>query len=291
MDFWAQHKSFILKALAGTLVFLVALIAKGITYGDELEKAEGANGRLAGEIRRMKIAPVRQIQALEDNEARLMENASTILKQIGWDSADEQGLQVELLRRTLGYLRGYRDMDAGSFDRAVEQMRQAIRDDLNGGFGQLRLRVRDELVDEASERNISVATGIGFENVLELQANELTKYLLQLELVARVVRSCIDARVEAVAEIRLREPREGETIPDANPEFLREAHVDVALRSKQDVLTRVLNGLDEGERVPWRNLRIDRLPRPADHVGVELTLVVLWANPEVPFVLKEERGS
>ena len=36
MDFWAQHKDFVLKVLAGVGVFLVALIARGVVYGDEL---------------------------------------------------------------------------------------------------------------------------------------------------------------------------------------------------------------------------------------------------------------
>jgi len=290
VDFWAQHKSFVLKVLAGVVVFCVALIARRITYGDELEKAATTNGQLAAKLRRMSIAPLSQIQALEDSTTELRKHAGTILDQVGWNAADEQGLQVELLRRILGYLRSYREADAAGIDRAVEQMRQAIRDDLNGGFGQLRLRVRDDLVDEASERNITITPGIGFENVLEVQASELTKYLLQLELVARLLRSCIDERVDAVVEIRLREPREGEAIPGANPEYLREAFVDIALRARQDVLTRVLDGLDRGKRVPMRGLRIDRLPRPADHVGAELTLVVLAVNPEVPFALKEERS-
>jgi hypothetical protein len=35
--------------------------------------------------------------------------------------------------------------------------------------------------------------------------------------------------------------------------------------------------------VPWRELKITRLPRPADHLGVELTVLALAANPAVPF--------
>ena len=36
MDFGAQHKDFVLKVLAGFGVFLVALIARGVCYGDDL---------------------------------------------------------------------------------------------------------------------------------------------------------------------------------------------------------------------------------------------------------------
>ena len=42
MDFWAQHKDFVLKVLAGFAVFVVALIARGVVYGDDLEQGQGA---------------------------------------------------------------------------------------------------------------------------------------------------------------------------------------------------------------------------------------------------------
>ncbi len=45
MDFWAQHKDFVLKILAGLGVFIVAIIARRITYGDELENAASSRER------------------------------------------------------------------------------------------------------------------------------------------------------------------------------------------------------------------------------------------------------
>jgi len=288
VDFWAQHKDFVLKVLAGFGVFLVALIARGITYGDDLENAQARNRRLASQVKGMKIAPVGQIRAMENAADALQANARTIVGQIGWNAAQE-GLHTELLRRILGALRT--TGEGGDLDREVDLARQAIRDDLNGGFGQLRLRVRDDLVEEGGEKGIDIVPGIGFAEVLEVKGGELTKYLLQLEATARVVRLCIDHRVDAVREIRLAAPREDEALPGANPEFLREYFVDVVFRSSQEAATAILNGLDRGKRIPWRDVRFDRLKRPADHVEVSLRVATLVANPDVPFEVEQNEES
>ena len=83
MDFWAQHKDFVLKVLAGFAVFVVALIARGVVYGDDLEQGQGKNGKMAREVRGMKIADIRAIKELEGDTKRLHKNAVAIIGQIG----------------------------------------------------------------------------------------------------------------------------------------------------------------------------------------------------------------
>jgi hypothetical protein len=281
VDFWAQHKDFVLKILAGLGVFLVALIARSITYGDELEMAMAGNRGLAGKMSRMKIANQAEIRGLEQNRTALEANTNTILGQIGWNSSDA-GLAGDLVRRILGYTRTYERGPV--LDAAAERDLEAIRANLDGGFGQLRLKVRDDLVEEASERNITLAEGLGFQSVTQLDDGELIKYLMQLELSARLARYCIDAGVLAIDEMRI-QTKSRESIPDANPEFLEEYTVTIAFRTSQPALIQILNRLEERDdkRVPWRELKITRLPRPADHLGVELTVLALAANPAVPF--------
>ena len=108
MDFWAQHKDFVLKVLAGFGVFIVALIARGIYYGDDLEKARTSNAMLSKKIKRLKIAKLSQIKQLEEASVDLNRGTAAILDDIGWNDA-EGTLDRTLLERILGYTRSYRE--------------------------------------------------------------------------------------------------------------------------------------------------------------------------------------
>ncbi len=288
MDFWAQHKDFVLRVLAGLGVFLVALIARGIVYGDDLEKAKGDNSRLSSELRKKSIATIPDIAAAEANAKKLHANAVAIANEIGFPAGDPD-LEGALIRRTLGYLRRFSGEGAADLEAEAVTARQSIRDNLNGGFGQLRLVVRDELAEEADIQNIKVSEGLGFENVTEMESGELLKYLMQLELAARVVRYGIDARVGMIEEIRIDTGRETEVIPGANPEFLREYPVEIRIRGTQEAVLKVLNRLEsEPPTVPWRGLRIDRSERPADHVILTIALLAVASQPAVEFAPKEK---
>lgn len=284
MDFWAQHKDFILKVLAGFGVFLVALIARGITYGEELEDGIKKNKSLVAKIKRVKIAPTAKITELERQAEALGANVDAIVGDIGFD-ASRDTLDLDLIERTLGYLRKYRGAPEREIRAAAQEARGAIRAELNGGFGQLRLTVQDDLIGEASEKNIRVEEGLGYATVTQLEADELLKYLLQLEMAARLVRACIDARVDAIDEIRITDKARTQPIPGANPEFLQEYVVSIKFRGAQSAVRTVLNGLEtNAPRVPWRELKIDRLDRPADHLRVDLKVVPVAVNAEVPFI-------
>lgn len=290
MDFWAQHKDFILRILAGVGVFLVALIARSITYGDELETEQGNNARLVREIMSTPVASVARIQELEADAKRLHENARSIATQVGWNLGDE-GLEQTLLERILRSTRRYSREGEGGVKRAAEEFRAALKENLNGGFGQLRLMVRQELVEEANEKNIKVAEGIGFENVIEVEPDELLQYLLQLELVARVVRYAIDARVDSFEEVAITAgaTRREERIPGANPDFLQEYEVRVVFTTGQKALRTIVDRLEqEMPRVALTFLRATRVKRPADHLSVEMKLLATAANPDVPFAAKEK---
>ena len=290
MDFWAQHKDFILRILAGAGVFLVALIARSITYGDELQNERNRNARLVAEIRSAKVAPVPRIQELEADAKRLHENAKAIAAQIGWNLGDER-LEQTLLERTLRYTRRYTREGEESVRRAADDFRTALREDLNGGFGQLRLMVRQELVSEASEKNIKVEEGIGFANVTDIAQDELLQYLLQLELVARVVRYAIDARIDSIEDVRLTTggSRRAEVIPGANPEFIQEYDVAVVFTASQQAVRKIIDRLgQEPPLVTMTVLRAARVKRPLDHLAVEMTLRATASNPDVPFAAKEK---
>jgi hypothetical protein len=291
VDFWAQHKDFILKILAGVGVFLVALIARSITYGDELEKEQSRNTRLASEIRSSKIAPRPRIRELEEDAKRLDENARAIAAQIGWNLGDEEALKRTLLERILRSTRRYSREGEESVKRAAEDFRAALREELNGGFGQLRLVVQQELISEASEKNIRIAEGVGYGNVTEIAQDELLQYLLQLELVSRVVRYAIDARVDSIEEVRITQggARREAAIPGANPEFLQEYDVTVIFTGSQAAVWKILDRLEqEPPRVTVGGLRASRAKKPEHHLSVELTLRAMASNPEVPFAAKEK---
>jgi len=289
VDFWAQHKDFVLKVLAGFGVFLVALLARSITYGDELEDATRQNKALAIKIKRMKIGGLNKIQELETNAGRLRANTAVFADEIGW--REDDNLVSKLLERTLGNMRRFRDQGDTAIAEEARRRRQAIRDDTNGGFGQLRLMVRDDMLEEANEKNISLGA-IGFESVVQLDDSELLKYLLQLEVASRLVRYAIDARVDTLEEIRITERAKREVIPGANPEFLREYAVTIRFKGSQVATAEIINKLETSKpRVPVHSMRADRQERPADTLAVELTVLAVASNPDVPFVLKEEDGQ
>jgi hypothetical protein len=281
VDFWAQHKDFVLKILAGFGVFLVALIARGIAFGDELEEASRDNKKLNSEIKAMKIATASEIRGLESARDKLKSNAETISAQVAWVGTPEE-LESKLIERSLSYLRPNRE-DPQRLPAAVRLAQDAIRANLNGGFGELRGAIEDELVNEASEKNIRIERDLGFAQITELEPDELEKYLLQLELTTRVVRYCIDAEVDAIEEIRV-EQRTSQVIPGGNPEFLREFPVRIRFRANQAAMLKVFAALDRTKpTAPDRGITIDRTERPRDHVIVEATLLAIAVNLEAGF--------
>lgn len=286
MDFWAQHKDFILKVLAGLGVFLVALIARGITYGDELEMALATNTRMENEIRRLKVADIRDIQAVESDRDGLKRSAETIAGQIGFRGTFAE-LEIGIIERILGYL-GTSRRDPDSIAVRARQAKEQIDANLNGGFGELRGGVADELADEASRLNIRLEE-TGFANIVDIEPEQIEQYLLQLELVTRIARYLIDAHVDAIEEFRIEQRRaSGEVIPGGNPEFIREWPVRVRFQASQKAMTEIFRRLrDESPSVPIRSFRIDRLKRPRDHVSVEITVLALVTSLEVPFVKEE----
>lgn len=286
MDFWAQHKDFVLKVMAGLAVFLVALIARGVVYGDDLEQEQGKNGKIARDVKNMKIADVRTIKELEADTKRLHKNAEAIIKQIGHLGTAEE-IELKLIERVLGYLRRYRD-DPSLIAREARAKRAEIVASPPSGFGTLRGQVNDELGEEASEKNIRIEGGFGFQNVSQVDRGQIEKYLLQLELVARVMRYCIDqgSNVKAIEEVRI-EMKAQVAVSGANPEFIREYPVRIRFKSTLGAAMDVLRRLnDESPAVGLRSLIIDRPKRSRDQVVVEITVLATAAtlDKKVPFV-------
>ena len=166
MDFWAQHKDFVLKILAGVGVFLVALIARGVVYGDELESERSENLKLANQIRARKLLETEDIDRL-DRDARVLEkNIEDLSNQIGWDLR-RSDFDLVLIRRSLSYLRRFQGegADQSALDAEAQTYRELIRADLDGGFGQLRHNVKDDLVEEANEKGVRLGAGLGYSQI------------------------------------------------------------------------------------------------------------------------------
>lgn len=252
MDFWPQHKDFVLRVLAGFGVFLVALIARGITYGDDLEQAQAKNASLAGNLEKMRLMKAEDIVALEEAARKLQSNVVTLAGQIGWNV--EQGdVRLAMVQKTLDHLSD-KSLLASDYIAAIDG-------DLNAGFGELKAKVRDSLLEEADEVNITVAEGLGFEVITEMQAPDLLKYLAQLELAARCLRLAIKGGVTAFNEIRI-ETGDPVAVPGANPDFLREYVVRFEVRGSPASAVSILNGLETSTgTVPLRGLDWRRVTR------------------------------
>jgi len=302
VDFWAQHKDFILKVLAGLGIFLVALIARGVVFGDDLEKAEQKNQRQANEVRRSQVVPKATVTKLKRAADLLEESTVSMAAEIGWDASDERSLQRELLERVFERIVRARDL-ADDPKEMARRVQQALAVNLNGAFGALRLRLRDEILDEATERGVGVPEeGLGFAQLVSIESADLTKYLLQLELVSRITHDCLGMEVTSggkswtVAMNQIEEVRidsQDETpppIPGANPAFLREYVVRFKLRGSEAAVLELINRLDDpqyGPRVPILSLKADR--RPRDLIDIDMRLVTAAINPKVKFTVPKEQ--
>jgi len=285
VDFWAQHKEFVLKVLAGFGVFLVALIARGIVFGDELKQLQGANEVSSRKIKAARLLPLNTISELEARAKSLRDNSKKLAAQIGHDSSAGD-LELTLLQQTLSYLRRNEGADPAVLRAEARASLDALREDLNGGFGQLKGMLRDELLEEASERNVRIEK-TGFESVTNIEAGELPKYLLQLELVARVIRYSIDARMGAVEEIRI-ETAVNEVLPGANPDFLQEYPVFFRLFGSERAANEVLNRLQSVvPDPPVRRIAHQRRERQRGGLEIILELCATAVQPQASYAKSE----
>jgi len=304
VDFWAQHKDFILKVLAGFGVFLVALIARGITYGEDLEIAQRDNRKLSGAIRSKKVVPRRTVTKLNRAAESLQANVAGLATEIGFDATDEKALRKELLTRTFRRLLDLRGEAGESAESLAARVLEALDVNLNGTFGALRLRARDEVLDEAGERNVLLPEdGLGFQSLVSIEAGDLLKHLLQLELVTRVVSDAlgmevrdrsgknVTLRVAAIEEVRIdTQDSTPAPLPAANPQFLREYAVRVAVVGNEAAIIEFVNRLETGSpRVPIREMKAEKGPR--DLIRIELTLLAVAVNVSVPFAPTTEENA
>jgi len=286
VDFWPQHKDFVLRVLAGLGVFLVALIARTVTFGDELEAQQGKNSKAEREIKSMKLLPLGEIEALGTRGDQLSANVKALAARIGWD-AGSANMETALIQRALSYLRRNRDADEATLQAEARTALQAIRDDVNGGFGQLRGTLRDELGDEASEFNVRLGSGLGFDAVTNIQAPQIRQFLLQLELVARVVRYAIDARVIAVEDIRIASEEPRPPILGANPALLEEHAVSFRIVCGEKAVNSILNRLQApAPDVPLRRVRIQRRDKQGDALIFELIAMATAVDARQPYKSK-----
>ncbi|MFQ5845321.1 MAG: hypothetical protein ACE5JG_10085 [Planctomycetota bacterium] len=286
MDFWPQHKDFVLRVLAGFGVFLVLLIARGVVHGDDLERGLITNDASARKLKRLRLIDAPKIAVLEEAARSLQHNTDELAGWIGWNGSDPD-VQRAIVQRALGYLRDHRRAAPPALAEEAATALTAMREDLNAGFGQLR----DSLVDEADERNIKWEAGLGYGTLTEIQPAEVLKYLAQLELAARLVRLAIDGGAESIDDIRI-ETGEPVAVPDANPDFLREYPVRMSFRAESPALLHVLNGLETDEgTVPLRRLEVSRTGRgrSPDLLEVEIEAVAVVVQPGIAFLEEKKR--
>ena len=288
MDVWAQHKDFVLKILAGVGVFLVALIARGVVYGDELESERSENLKLANQIRARKLLKTEDIDRLDRDAKVLEKNIEDLSNQIGWDLR-RSDFDLVLIRRSLSYLRRFQGegADQSALDAEAQTYRELIRADLDGGFGQLRHNVKDDLVEEANEKGVRLGAGLGYSQISSIEEDELNGYLMQLELAARIVRYCIDARVDSIDEIRL-DKKPKEAIQGANPNFFQEYAVDFFITGEQEDIGQILGRLQKSRpNPPIKLVLLTRLKKPRDHVKAQVTVLACATDPDASFAKEE----
>lgn len=305
MDFWAQHKDFVLKVLAGFGVFLVALIARGITFGEELEAAQSENRKLAGQISSRKVVNRATVAKLDRAAEDLQGNVKALADEIGFDAGDEKALRQELMTRIFRRLLKLRGATGETPEQLATRILESFDVNLNGTFGALRLRARDELIDEAGERNVLLPEdGLGFQSLVSIEAGDLLKYLLQLELVTRVVSDALGMevrtkdgrmdtlRVAAIEEVRI-DTQDTTPAPlgtSANPQFLREYEVRVELLGDEASIIEIVNRLETGSpRVPVRAMKASKGPRGL--IRLELRLMAVATNIKVPFAPSNEENE
>jgi hypothetical protein len=263
---WQQHRTFILKILAGLGVCLVCWIVGASLSGEGVDKTRAKSKTISTRIN-MNALPAEgdtaaYLDAIEKLRARILFTAERI-GDVRQGEELRRGIIEELLDKT-------NEKSQATRDRFLELSRQSpVACVIN-----LAGRAREYLVTKAGESNVLLVEDIGYDK-LQMEPEQIDRYLITLRTIVRVAELAIDAGVFEIKGITINAPPAGRFA--AERVFVTEYPVSLELRGSSVSLiefVRLLN--DPKDMVVLR--RLDRVSVDTTRKG---TLDMLLANMEV----------
>jgi hypothetical protein len=267
-NLWEQHRTFILKAMAGAGVFLVLLIVHCSMQDKSQSDWETENAKKWTAISNKKVPSQTVIAehqaACEQIESRMRFLAGKVGETRKGDEL-RRGIISEILT-TVGTSSPKR------IDRYLQDARTAQKACIVALAGE----VNEYLNNKASLVNVVIERELG-SVVEDMEDVELDRYLICLKLIMHVLELAIDEEVYEVKTVSIGSPPGGRFEGEAV--FVREYPVNLELRGPADSILEFLERLNDPDRfIPvteLRQVRPDRATRGKGIVVADLELAAL----------------
>jgi len=272
-NLWEQHRTFILKVMAGAGVFLVLLVVHCSMQDKSQSDWETENAKKWSAISSKKVPSQTVIAehqaALEKVEGRMR----FLAVRVGETRKGEE------LRRGIisEILAGVGNSSPKRIDRYLHDARTAQK----ACIVDLASEVNEYLNNKASLVNVVLERDLG-SVVEDMEDAELDRYLICLKLIMRVLELAIEQEVYEVKNVSIGSPPGGRFEGEAV--FVREYPVNLEIRGPADSILEFLEELNDPDRfVPvteLRQVRPDRATRGKGIVIADMELAALKIDPD-----------
>ncbi len=255
---WSEHRRFILVALGCTAAFFIADSILGSVFFSKAKSATQRESRLAQTLRSRKV-PTRADLDLATKQR------------------DQLKARFDELRSRL------------EFRTAPEYVLPPDNRDFDLFYNRVFQKTREELVESAGALDIEIDPSLGLPDVTPATIDEARDALRAIDLVKRVCRAAIDARVRAVREIRAGKagsPGSRASAAVADAPFVRETEAAFTVEGSASALVLFLDSIQRpGSPFLIREAHIEVDKKNTQLARAEVKLVGLQ------FVVEEDETS
>jgi len=171
-DYWQENKRFVTMVAGGAIVFLIAFMMISDSYGKDINTSKTAKGRLEKNLKGA-VYSARDLRTVQEENEALEGVVANLSEAATFPSRD-----------------GFRLVaDGGS---APNQYLRIVS------------RVREDLVVLANRANLALDGSLGMPQLSPTREDEIERYLEALDVVDRVSRAAIQARVKRLEKIKVR---------------------------------------------------------------------------------------
>ena len=271
-NIWQQHRSFILKIMAGLGILLVLWIIGSSVHDLSLSDRVRANKAKRSTLKRKEIPSKSAIADYEEAAEKLETRVRFLATRAGETRKGEElrrGLIGEILRKIELFT-------PENVDRYVQDARtqpKACVTELAGKASEY-LSGKASLVNVVLERELDTV-------VQDMEDADIDRYLLCLRLIVDVIEIAIDERVFEVKSVSIAPPPGGRFEGEAL--FVREYPVNIEIRGGADAVLNFVERLNDPDRfVPVTEVRrigADRSSKDKSLVVADLELAALKIDP------------
>ncbi|MEN8150660.1 MAG: hypothetical protein ABFS86_12630 [Planctomycetota bacterium] len=270
---WQQHKSFILKILAGLGVCLVCWIIGASLSDANLSDLEKGNRSSRRRIKTTEVPDSATTGAVREAATKLENRIVFTAQRIG------ETREGEDLRRGIieGLLRRYGMESDADRDRYLNMARQspvACVIDLAG-------KARDYLITMAGRNSVLLTEDVGYDK-LSMEAGQFDRYLITLDSIVTIAETAIRCGVREVRSISIGTPPGGRF--EGEDVFIREYPVTVQLRGPSKSLIQFIESLNDPDRLlvltDLDYIRRDKSNRDPDMLIGNMVISALRIDPK-----------